>query len=282
MDDTRQFRTIEGEGLDWDSLPMRLWSKGKKLGTWNPESIDFSQDVEDWREMSEMDREALMHVTAQFLGGEESVTEDLVPLIVAISDEGRLEEEMYLTSFLFEEAKHVEVFCRFFDEVVDEPGDLTRFHDDHYETIFHEALPSAMHRLRDDRSPEAQAEASATYNMIVEGVLAETGYHAYFEALQDAEVMPGLREVTRLLKQDESRHMAYGVHLLSRLVDEHGEPIWTGIDERMNTLLPHALGMIEHLFDSYETMPLGLDKDAFIDYATSQFQKRYERIRPTR
>jgi ribonucleoside-diphosphate reductase beta chain len=280
MTDRRHFQTLDGDGLEFDSLPMRLWSKGKKLGTWDPASIDFEEDVEDWRAMGERDREALMHVTAQFLGGEESVTEDLLPLIAAISEEGRLEEEMYLTSFLFEEAKHVEVFSRFFDQVVDDPGDLTRFHDTHYETIFHDALPSALHRLRDDRSPKAQAEASATYNMIVEGVLAETGYHAYYEALESRDVMPGLQEVTRLLEQDESRHMAYGVYLLSRLVDAHGEPVWTAIDERMNTLLPHALGMIENLFETYDEMPLGLEKDDFIGYATEQFQKRYNRIEP--
>jgi ribonucleoside-diphosphate reductase beta chain len=39
-----------------------------------------------------------------------------------------------------------------------------------------------MHRLTHDDSPIAQAEASVTYNMIVEGVLAETGYYGFFQA----------------------------------------------------------------------------------------------------
>jgi ribonucleoside-diphosphate reductase beta chain len=33
---------------------------------------------------------------------------------MVIAQEGRLEEEMFLTSFLWEEAKHVEFFSRFF------------------------------------------------------------------------------------------------------------------------------------------------------------------------
>jgi ribonucleoside-diphosphate reductase beta chain len=114
--------------------------------------------------------------------------------------------------------------------------------------------------------------------MIVEGVLAETGYHAYFTTLEDNGIMPGMQEVARLLKRDESRHMAYGVFLLSRLVAEHGDSVWEAIDGRMNELLPCAIGMIEEIFDSYEEMPLGLELDEFISFATEQYQNRYQRI----
>ena len=278
MNSERIFKSIADEGLNQEMLPMRLWQKSKQLGTWDPTEIDFSQDIEDWKNLEEPEREVLMHLTSLFLGGEESVTNDLLPLIMAISDEGRLEEEMYLTSFLFEEAKHVEVFRRFFDEVAGSPSELDRFHGENYRRLFHEALPAALNRLREEPTPENQAIASTTYNMIVEGVLAETGYHAYFSTLESHEIMPGMQEVTRLLKRDESRHMAYGVFLLSRLVAEHGEPVWEAIEGRMNELLPCAIGMIEEVFDSYEVMPMGLELDEFVGFATDQYQKRYQRI----
>jgi ribonucleoside-diphosphate reductase beta chain len=278
----RSYHSLREKGLDHDSRPMRLWQKGKELGTWDPKEIDFTQDREDWEGAETLEQEVLLHLSALFCGGEESVTEDLLPLIMAISDEGRLEEEMYLTSFLFEEAKHVEVFRRFFDEVVGYTGDLTRFHGDHYRAIFDDALPTAMNRLRTDPSPKNQAIASATYNMIVEGVLAETGYHAYRSTLEKKGMMPGMQEVTGLLKRDESRHMAFGVYLLSRLVAEHGEPVWQAIEETMTSLLPHATGMIEELFDQYERMPLGLEVGEFVEYALDQFQKRRERIASAR
>lgn len=278
----RVYHSLSAKGLNRDMLPMRLWAKGKKLGTWNPSDIDFSQDRKDWEEAETLEQEVLLHLTSLFLGGEESVTNDLLPLIMAIADEGRLEEEMYLTSFLFEEAKHVEVFRRFFDEVVGYTGDLTRFQGDHYKAIFDDALPNALNRLREDPSPANQAAASATYNMIVEGVLAETGYHAYFTTLEERGLLPGMQEVARLLKQDESRHMAYGVFLLSRLVAEHGDPVWERIEETMTSLLPHATGMIEEIFDSYERMPLGLEVSEFLEYAIDQYQKRYQRISSSR
>ena len=63
---------------------------------------------------------------------------DLVSLIDAVAQDGRLEEEMFLTTFLFEEAKHTEFFYRFLQEVVPETGDLTRFHSPAYRKIFYE------------------------------------------------------------------------------------------------------------------------------------------------
>jgi ribonucleoside-diphosphate reductase beta chain len=279
-DKRRGYRSTSPEGLEFDSMPMQLWSKAKQLGTWDPADIDFSQDRRDWSRLTDEQQRALLHLCSIFLGGEESVARDLLPLVQVMADEGRLEEEMYLTSFLFEEAKHVEVFRRFFDDVAQTDRDLTEFHGDNYTRIFDEALPEALNRLRDEPSPVNQADASTTYNMIVEGVLAETGYHAFREVLVEREMMPGMQEVTRLLKQDESRHMAYGVYLLSRLVDEHGEPVWQRIDKRMQSLLPAALGMIQEYFDDYDTMPFDLEVDQFTEFATDQYQKRLRRIQP--
>ena len=278
MSTPRRYQSTSSRGLNHDLPPMLLWAKAKKLGVWDPQDIDFEEDIADWKQMSELEREVILHLTAQFLAGEESVTLDLLPLIQTVAEEGRLEEEMYLTSFLFEEAKHVEVFRRFLDEVAQERSDLSRFHGDNYAAIFGEALPSALNRLREDRSPEAQAEASATYNMIVEGVLAETGYYAFHQMLEENDLMPGMRQVAAKLKQDESRHLAFGVYFLSRLVAEHGDSVWETIESRMNTLLPMALGMIEETFEPYEELPFGLQLETFVEYATGQFQKRYARI----
>lgn len=282
MTDARTFKSTSEEGLNFDSMPMKLWQKAKKLGTWDPRDIDFSTDRTHWEEFDDEQREVLLHLSSLFIGGEEAVTLDLLPLIEVVAEEGRLEEEMFLTSFLWEEAKHVEAFRYFLDEVAREESDLRRFHGEHYRELFDRQLPEAMGRLREDKSPVAQARASVTYNMIVEGVLAETGYRGYFAMLEENDVLPGMRQVVGKLKQDESRHLAYGVHLLSRLVAEHGDEVWEAIDERMNELLPLALGMIEEVFDSYDPVPFGLEIGDFVEYATAQFQKRYQRVEQAR
>jgi ribonucleoside-diphosphate reductase beta chain len=273
------FQTVE-RALDDDSLPMRLYEKAKRLGVWNPSDIDFSRDCEEWHELPEDQRESLLQTTSLFVAGEEAVTLELLPLVYAIAREGRLEEELFLTTFLFEEGKHTQFFRRYLDEVAGSPDELTRFHGESYRQLFGVELPQAMNALLDDPSPAAQARASVTYNLIVEGVLAETGYHSYFEGLQARGLMPGLRDGLRLIKQDESRHIAYGVHLLTRLVA--ADPaLWEIVEERMAALLPLALGIVDEGFSRFgDRSPFGLRKDDVAAFASSQFQSRLDRIRP--
>jgi ribonucleoside-diphosphate reductase beta chain len=275
------FRTTSG-GLR-DCFPLRLYHKAKRLGTWDPAGFDFTQDRRDWESLDELQRETILSLTSLFVAGEEAVTLDLLPLVLAIAREHRIEEELYLTTFLFEEAKHTELFSRFLVEVTDSPSDLDRFHVPSYKAIFYEELPRTMERLLTDSSPESIARASVTYNMIVEGVLAETGYHSYHLSLSENDLMPGLCKALVDIKRDESRHIAYGVFLLSRLVAENSA-IWEVIDTRMNELFPLTMGLIAETFDQYEdgVTPFGLEMDTFTEFATSQFGKRYDRIARSR
>ncbi len=271
------FATTGSHGLRHDLLPMRLFQKAKRHGIWNPTDIDLAHDREDWSRLDPVERDVLVRLTSLFQAGEESVVLDLLPLLLVIAREGRIEEEIFLTSFLWEEAKHTEFFRRVLDEVFGAREDLHRFQTPSYRRIFCEELPAAMNALLRDPSPRAQARASVTYNMIVEGVLAETGYHAYFTALERNNLLPGLRRGIAHLKRDESRHIAYGVYLLSRLVAEH-PGTWEEIQARMGELLEPALSIIPELFAAYETMPFGLVIDEFTDYAMDQFSRRLARI----
>ncbi len=264
-------------GLNRDLPPMRLYEKAKKLGIWNPSDIDFSKDKQDWAGFTDEEKDLCLLLLSMFVAGEEAVTLDLLPLIQAIAQEGRLEEEMFLTTFLFEEAKHTDFFRRFMDEVAEAGVDLSSYHGDNYHQLFYEALPSALNALRTDASPANQIAASVTYNMVVEGVLAETGYQAFFTMLERNDLMPGLRKGISLLKQDESRHIAYGVYLLSRLIAEHPQE-WDNLQMQMNMLLPSAIGVIGDAFARYKVVPFGLVEDDFVNYAMSQFSKRFERL----
>ena len=284
------FVTTSTTGLRHDILPMRLYHKAKRLGVWDPRAIDFTQDILDWQKCTPLEKDSLLSTTALFASGEESVTLDLLPLMMAVAREGRIEEEMFLTTFLWEEAKHTEFFRRFLDEVAHDTSDLSRYHGPSYRALFYEELPKTMYTLLEDRSHKAQIIASVTYNMIVEGVLAETGYHGYFNMLDRGNIMPGLKQGIGYLKRDESRHIAYGVFLISRLVAED-ESLWDVVEQRMNELLPLALGVVQDSYTSPERTALeaeseepafGLNMEEDMNYAMTQFSKRVERIKRAR
>ncbi len=276
----RTFVTTSTRGLRYDLPPMRLWQKSKRLGIWNPNDIDLSQDKKDWQNMSEDEKESVLQLCSLFVAGEESVTLDLLPLVMLVAREGRIEDEMYLTSFLWEEAKHVDGFRRFLNEVVgeQESGDLSRFHGPSYSQIFYEELPNAMNRLLTDTSVEAQVRALATYNIFVEGVMAETGYYSFYRMLTQNNLMPGMQQFVGYLKRDESRHIAFAIYYLSRLMAEHGDAAWHALEQRMNELLPLAIGTNNDSYDENGSSPFGMTQEESNNYSISQFTKRMDRL----
>jgi ribonucleoside-diphosphate reductase beta chain len=269
------YATTSERGLRWDSVPMRLWQKAKRLGVWDPAAIDLTADREHWAGFAPDEREFILRTITLFQAGEEAVTVDLLPLIEAIAAEGRIEEEMYLTSFLWEEAKHVELFRRWLDEVPQARRDLSGYVTPSYELLFAEELPRSMGALRTDRSPRAQIRASTTYNMIIEGVLAETGYHGFRESLVANRLLPGLLEGITLVARDESRHIRYGIYLLDRLIATTPDG-WDVMNERMNELLGPAMSVVAEFWEHFDPDdgPFGQTMQKFLDFASSMFDRR--------
>jgi ribonucleoside-diphosphate reductase beta chain len=270
----RTMLTTSSRGLLEDSFPYRLYQKAKRVGTWNPADIDFSQDQRDWKTLNAEQQEDILRLISQFQAGEEAVTLDLLPLIMAIAKEGRLEEEMFLTTFLYEEAKHTEFF-RLVLNALGEKGDLSHFHTDTYKKIFYEILPTTMARLETDQSPEAIAEASVVYNMFVEGVLAETGYFSFYAALEKSGIMPGLLEGIGNLKRDESRHIGYGTFLLQRLICEHPH-LYELIMAKLGELAPLAIQLNQESNAGREVTSFGGDPEEFMNFTTKQLAVRME------
>lgn len=264
----RTYTTLGGRGLRHDILPMRLYHKAKTLGIWDPRSIDLTQDRQDWLRFSPERQTRFRHIVIAFQAGEEAVTLDLLPLIMTIAREGRLEEEMFLTTFLWEEAKHTEFFRRILDEVLQVQGDL---HENPSSSsgrdLFAEELPREMGRLLTDPSPLNQVRASVLYNMIIEGVLAETGYFSFSRILETDNILPGFKQGITLIQRDESRHIAYGVFLISRLVAQHPD-LWPDVEARMNELF----SAIERNQQQDGT------PEATRNYARQLFEKRLTRI----
>ena len=123
-------------GLNRNHPAFRLYEKAKILGTWNPASIDLTQDKKDWLNLDSEEQRQLLHLASLFQAGEEAVTLDLLPLVMIVAEEGRLEEEMFLTTFLFEEAKHTDFFDRFIREVAGHEDSLEPFLGPGYRKIF--------------------------------------------------------------------------------------------------------------------------------------------------
>jgi ribonucleoside-diphosphate reductase beta chain len=276
------FHSLRASGLNWDSLPLRLFNKGNAK-FWNPTDIDFSRDAEDWQHLSADEQRSVAGLCAQFIAGEEAVTQDLQPFMAAMAAEGRFGDEMYLSQFCFEEAKHVQVFRLWMDTVglTDDLHGLVQ-NNPGYREIFYKALPESLHALHADPSPENQVRASVTYNHVVEGTLALTGYYAWHKICVSRGILPGMQQVIRHIGDDERRHMAWGTFTCRRHVAADDRN-WEVVQDQMAQLLPHAIAQVQWLpDDAPEVLPFELDKDELTAYAADRATRRLGAISSAR
>ncbi|GAA1878582.1 R2-like ligand-binding oxidase [Pseudonocardia ailaonensis] len=277
------FASLSAGGVKQDSFPMRLFVKGNAKH-WNPAAIDFRQDAADFAAMTDDERWWTCALAAQFLAGEESVTQDLQPFVAAMAAEGRFADEMYLTQFVYEEAKHTQAFRLWFD-AVGMTGDLHEFieFNDAYMEIFTKALPDSLYALAHDPSPLNQIRASVTYNHIVEGTLALTGYFAWQKVCTSRGILPGMQQVIKHIGDDERRHMAWGTFTCRRHVAAD-DAMFDAVDERMQELLVPAMGVVTATFEKYEGQepPFGVDISEMAEYAMDKLGRRLGAIESAR
>lgn len=278
-----QFGSLTAGGMNWDSLPLKLFAGGNAK-FWDPAGLDFSADRADLEALPEREREMATRLCAQFIAGEESVTQDIQPFMAAMRAEGRLGDEMYLTQFAFEEAKHTQAF-RLWLDAVGLTEDLHGYLDDlpSYRTIFYEKLPESLDALRSDPSPAAQIRASVTYNHIVEGMLALTGYYAWNKVCGQRGILPGMQRLIRHIGDDERRHMAWGTFTCRRHVAAD-DANWAVFEAQMNELLPLALGVTQDGFALYDDgdVPFDLSVDEFVAYSADKGMRRFGTISSAR
>jgi ribonucleoside-diphosphate reductase beta chain len=247
IQETQIERYRSTRGLNYDSIPWKLWEKSKKL-FWDPADLDFTQDAADWKEMSEASRTIVAMSARGFMVGEEAVTLDIVPLLRCMSDLGRLEDTMYLSMFTMEEAKHTDMFRRWFDAVGLDPSSLDGLVRAQNEAmrgsrpgIFDGVLTRVMQRLDTDKSPEAILDATLVYNQLVEGVAAINGYRRWDETFAKIGKLPGLEAGIKLTQRDERRHIAYGTYLGRQILAEHPE-LWEFVERRWARLTSGFVG----------------------------------------
>jgi ribonucleoside-diphosphate reductase beta chain len=238
IQETQISRYRSTRGLDYDSVPWKLWEKSKKL-FWDPADLDFTQDAIDWQAMSDDERTIVALSARGFMVGEEAVTMDIVPLLRCMSDLGRLEDTMYLSMFAMEEAKHTDMFRRWFDAVGLDPSsldDLVRARQaalgqGDRPGLFDGALTRVMRRLDTDRSPKAILDATLIYNQLTEGVAAIAGYRRWEQTFRALGKLPGLEAGIKLTQRDERRHIAYGTYLGRQIIAENPE-LWEWVEQR--------------------------------------------------
>jgi ribonucleoside-diphosphate reductase beta chain len=202
--------------------PQVLYRRWEEL-QWSPFAIDFSRDVAQWPELDEEVRRLLVFVLASLMVAEERITTKFSGLVGAHGSE---EEATFLATQQVDEARHMQFYARFQDEVVADPGLIAehvargREHvSDAFRLIFDEALVEAHDQLLAAPGDLAAKVRFVTiYHLVLEATLGLTTFKFATEFLEREGLLPGFVEGYSKIHRDETRHIGYGVWFLRETV----------------------------------------------------------------
>ena len=148
--------------------------------------------------------------------------------------------------------------------------------------IFTGELPASMYALEQDYSPRNQIRASVTYNRVIEGALALTGYYAWQKVCASRGILPGMQKIIKHIGDDERRHMAWGTFTCRRHVAANDE-LWQVVQDRMGELMGLATETVAETFRKFDNKPsFGLDPEEMINYAVDKLTRRLGAIESAR
>jgi ribonucleoside-diphosphate reductase beta chain len=183
----------------------------------NPWSIDLTADHDQWREaLGDEDKRLVHWALSSLMVGEERITTKFAGLGMAAESE---EEASFLASQQVDEARHVQFYARFQDEVIAEPtaiaAHVARSREqlgDSFAVIFDQAFVTAHDRLAaNPTDPAAKVDFVTTYHVVIESTLGLTALEFTSRYLKRNELLPGFVDGYSHIHHDEQRHIGYGV-----------------------------------------------------------------------
>jgi len=190
---------------------------------WSPFAIDLSADRGQWQDLAEGDRALIFWVLSSLMVAEERITTKFSGLVGAYGSE---EEATFLATQQVDEARHMQFYARFQDEVVADPAAIAAHVErareqvsPAFRAIFDTALVEAHRQLvASPRDPVAKVRFVTLYHQILEGTLGLTSFNFVAGHLEREGLLPGFVDGYSKIHHDEQRHIGYGTWYLREAV----------------------------------------------------------------
>jgi len=251
---------------------------------WSPFAIELDRDSAQWAEMSGEDRELIFFVLSSLMVAEERITTKFSGLVGAYGSE---EEATFLSTQQVDEARHMQFYARFQDEVIAAP-DLIAAHvqraranvSDAFREIFDRQLVAAHERLvAEPRSLAAKVRFVTLYHLILEGTLGLTTFKFTTDYLAGEGLLPGFVDGYSKIHHDETRHIGYGVWFLRETVREQPAEADT-VRETLRDLLPSVAASLAppDTGSDRDFAAIGATSEAIREFALGGLTRRLEII----
>jgi len=255
----------------------RRWEESQ----WSPFAIDLSRDVEQWPAIPTGVRELLLFVLSSLMVAEERITTKFSGLVGAYGSE---EEATFLATQQVDEARHMQFYARFQDEVIADPGLIAKHVaqgrervSDAFRQIFDQALVEAHEQLVSAPADlGAKVRFVTLYHLILEATLGLTTFKFSTEFLAREGLLPGFVEGYSKIHHDETRHIGYGVWFLRETVAAHPD-MSEVVKQTLRDVLPVVAESLRPPGDG-ATGVLGVTEDDLRGFALDGMTRRLEII----
>jgi ribonucleoside-diphosphate reductase beta chain len=268
----------EGVQLNDPQTLYRRWEDSQ----WSPFAIDLTTDQAQWRHLGDQQRGLVHYVLSSLMVAEERITTKFTGLVAAHGSE---EEATFLATQQVDEARHMQFYARFQDEVVAAPDTIAAHVavareqvTDAFRHIFDVALVEAHERLvAAPGDLSAKVRFVTLYHQVLEGTLGLTSFKFITDYLSREELLPGFVEGYSKIHHDETRHIGYGVWFLRETVRDHPEQADV-VREVLRELLPSVADSLKLPGDGDAASVLGVSEDDLRQFALSGMTRRLEII----
>jgi ribonucleoside-diphosphate reductase beta chain len=250
----------------------RRWEESQ----WSPFEVDLSVDVAQWAGLEDQQRALIFFVLSSLMVAEERITTKFSGLVGAHGSE---EEATFLATQQVDEARHMQFYARFQDEVAADPDRIAahvhRARDqlsDAFRHIFDIALVQAHRRLVAAPSDlEAKVRFVTLYHLVLEGALGLTSFKFVTDYLNREGLLPGFVDGYSRIHHDETRHIGYGVWWLRKAVGDHASVAET-VTSTLRELLPSVAEALKPPGDGQSA--LDVEEDTLRSFALDGLTRR--------
>ena len=266
--------TADGLQLNDPQTLYRRWEDSQ----WSPFTVDLETDKAQWPELDEEQRGLVYYVLSSLMVAEERITTKFSGLVGA---HGTEEEATFLATQQVDEARHMQFYARFQDEVVAAPAEIGAHVErareqvsDAFRHIFDEVLV-AWHEdlVANPHDRSAKVRFVTLYHQVLEGTLGLTSFKFITDYLDERGLLPGFVDGYSKIHHDETRHIGYGVWFLRETIREHPEQADT-VRQALRDLLPSVADSLKLPGEDDASDVLGVSEDDLRQFALNGLTRR--------
>jgi ribonucleoside-diphosphate reductase beta chain len=250
---------------------------------WSPFKVDLSTDKQQWPALDPEVREIIYFALSSLMVAEERITTKFAGLVAAHAPE---EETTFLATQQVDEARHMQFYVRFRDEVIAEPQAIAAHVERAREQVsdsFRELFDGALVELHDELIANpgdlaAKVRFITLYHLVLESTLGLTTFKFVTDYLTGEALLPGFVDGYSKIHHDETRHIRYGVWFLRETVREHPETA-DAVRATLRDLLPAVAESLKPPGDGNGSGELlGVTQDEIREFALHGLTRRLNLI----